>query len=551
MRPRKTAIYLLTVLLGLVMVLCGFMAIDIDDSVPFSFLAVSRGGTEKIHFWEKEAGECYVFLPGSVDLEHLHISTRKPIRIGDRNMFLGRSCKGLEWDKAYALSGAGNMKTITFLQSENLPAMYIDTQSGSMDYIHEKKGNGEAGSVRLYDEEGRRNYRGDVELLKGHGNSTFTNSKQKKPYNMKLSLKGDLLSMGEAKKWILLSNLYDSSHLKNKLVFDFAAAAGLTYSPDSRWVDLYLNGNYAGLYLLCEKNEIDPQRIAISEEGSFLISKDKGDRLEQQGIPHFVTEEGVPLRIHSCTMEENAMVSLVQSAENAMFAPDGIDPATGKHWTELIDLDSWVRKYLVEEIFGGGDAGHYSQYFYCEGGKIYAGPVWDYDITMGVDGLVPSVFYAHREHMSPWFHALYGTPQFFNRVMELYEEEFDPLLKTLVEETIPAYAALTSQSARLNALRWFGDAETEARRMQTYMEGRREFLRDIWVKKRPYAEVTVVGADQILTYAPVFAVRHGDDLTDVPAWEACDWYLYGEDTLFDITQPIFEDAAVYAKGTSE
>ena len=69
--------------------------------------------------------------------------------------------------------------------------------------------------------------------------------------------------MGAAKKWILLANAFDASNINNKMAYDFAAKAGCAYTPECRWVDLYLNGAYTGLYLLSERNEVDSQRVDI------------------------------------------------------------------------------------------------------------------------------------------------------------------------------------------------------------------------------------------------------------------------------------------------
>lgn len=166
MKPRKTPIYMGMLLMAAIVVLCGWMGIEVDNGEPFSFLAVSRGGTETIRFWEKEPGACYVFLPSGMELDHLHISTQKPVRIGQRQMWRGRSCKGLEWETTYDLSGAEGLNTITFLRSENVGAMFLDTRSGSMEQIHASKGHQESGELRLYDEQGRRNYRGKLRRSK-------------------------------------------------------------------------------------------------------------------------------------------------------------------------------------------------------------------------------------------------------------------------------------------------------------------------------------------------------------------------------------------------
>lgn len=550
MRHRRIGIHIMTILL-----LAAAFYFGIPGSVDapaLSFEILTGDGFEKIRMWEKETGEFYVFLPSYANLEDVQIRSDKTVVLDGRSFTDGMTCRGLELDTAYPLSGIKKPGTIMFVRSRDLPAVYIDTASGSMDYIHESKKNKESGTMRLYSADGSLRCRGTLKTISGRGNSTFL--EEKKPYSLKLSAPADLLGMGEAEKWILLANYYDTSNLKNKLVLDYAARVGLAYTPESRWVDLWLNGEYAGLYLLCERNEVHPQRVALAENQGFLISKDNRQRMDDQSIPYFPTEKGVPLRIHYCSIPNERMMTLCQSAENAILAADGIDPQSGKHWEELIDLDSWARKYLVEEIFGGGDAGLYSQFFYYEGdgsqGKIYAGPVWDYDITMGTGGVemtVPNVFFAHREYISPWFRALYDSGLFYSKITELFRREFYPQLVDLVEEEIPRYQALIEAAAGMNQIRWGGDTALQTERVQNYMRSRTEFLKKVWIDGQECVEVTVVHPDVLLEYAPMFAIPRGETFPELADWKQLDWCITGTDIPFDLTQPIREDVSIQAR----
>ncbi len=213
--------------------------------------------------------------------------------------------------------------------------------------------------------------------------------------------------------------------------------------PDSRWVDLYLNGEYAGLYQLSERNEVHSERVDIGQENSFLVSLELESRLEAQNYPYVLTRENQALRVHypenPTKTELTRIESCLQSVENAILSEDGIDPETGKHWTELIDLDSWVRKYLIEEVFGNGNAGAISQYFYLDGteesGKLYAGPGWDYDVTMGSSAAwylkELQTFFANRLHLrqgqdNPWLYFLYRWEPFYQRMQGCTRPNFCP-----------------------------------------------------------------------------------------------------------------------------
>lgn len=559
MRSRKLGIYIMTVLL--ILAACFFGIQESARTAPFSFFAVTEAGTEKIHYWQNPEGQAYVFLPGHVNLSQIHLvnNSLRPLKFDELVLTHGSACEPLQLNKAYVLSGrSGIPETVTFVQSANVPAMYIDTASGSLDYILQSKENKEYAKMRLYTREGELNHAGNLEFIKTRGNNVdflISIDFLKMPYSIKLMNQADLLGMGEASKWILLSNPFDVSHLRNKIVYDFARELGLAYSPECRWVDLYVNGNYAGLYLLCERNEIHPQRVNLSKEGSFLVSQELDFRLEEQGIPYIWTDRGDSLRIQESSMELWELEQIWRTAENAIWAVDGIDPETGKHWTELIDLDSWAKKYLIEEVFGNVDGGRVSQFYYYDGresaGKIYAGPVWDYDTTMGnpriASTVAPSLLFVnvpYEQWGSPWFNKLYQDPVFFQYMTELYEQKFKPLLKEVLEERIGQYVSEISAAARMNQLRWpCADLEGQAEIIRSYMTRRLDFFDELWLEDRDYSIVAADRMGRMFNYV----VFKGEYLPELPYRENCVWYDAETNQPFDSSQPIFEDKRLYMK----
>ena len=361
-----------------------------EVNIPLSAVVKQEGRQEKITCWADAAGGYYLFLPGYAQLDSVSLQPQSPdVRIDGKLVEKGMSCENLSLDVSYSLSfdtSQGRIATVlTLMQSQNLPAIYVDTLSGSMELVHRDKGNQEQGTMRLYLPDGQLDSEGNLESVKGRGNSSWL--QEKRPYSLTLHAEADLLGMGQAKNWILLANAMDPSHLRNKVAYDLAAKAGMAHSPESRWVDLYLNGEYAGVYLLSERNEIHSERLDLPLVGSFLVSRESGWRLISQNYPHIITDSGAALRIHDSGLTRTDLDEVWQSVENAILAEEGIDPVTGKSWQELIDMDSWVMEYLMGEVFGNVDAGTISAYFYKDGrdpsGKIYAGPVWDYNLAYG------------------------------------------------------------------------------------------------------------------------------------------------------------------------
>lgn len=437
---------------------------------------------------------------------------------------------------------------ITFVQSANVGTLYLDVPERDMEYVHEKKGNKASGTACMYDANGQVLYNGTLSEISGRGNYTWF--LDKKPYGITLSKDADLLGTGAADRWILLANAFDTSNLRNKIAYTFASDFGLAYSPACDWVDLYINGCYHGLYLLSERNEIHPQRINIDENESFLLSAEPEYRMIEQNYPYHCTANGNIFRIRSNSMAEGEMEYVIQCAENAILAEDGIDPWTQKYYTELIDMDSWARKYLIEEIFGNYDGGRISQFYYYtrSDGKIYAGPIWDMDNTMGISSLTaaPNMLLAGRHHMltyedQPLFYALMQKEDFRQTVLTLYQEEMLPLLETYCQTVIPAYSQRICQARQNDQLFW-GWSSTDLRSNSAeficdYLGDRTAFWTDYWFSDTPYYTVEFNHPVGLLL---ALLVKEGENLSTFPcADQNC--CLAGTEEFYDISLPIYQD----------
>lgn len=578
----KVIIYIITIFFVVLAAVIGYGQIKSMDFTPFYFEVAAGDARERIEYWENADGDLYVFLPSYASMQEVYINleTSKDIFLNYELLSEGMSCEGYGLNEWYELSvGSAEHETtqkLMFVQSANVATMYIQTRSGDMDYIYRKKGNEESGNMTLYHTDGSVVFAGDMNSLKGRGNSTWTQF-EKKPFALKLENAVDLLGMGEAEKWILLANADDPSNMRNKMVYDYADAVGLLYSPDSQWVDLYLNGEYAGLYLLCERIEIHEERVDInapdnSGSGSYIVSMEMAERMEEAGTSFVVTGMGQPLRINEPPKVSEELTNNIrtqwQSVENAILAQDGIDPVSGKSYTELIDLNSWVDKYLVEEIFASVDACYLSQYFYSEGtdggNVVYAGPVWDYDHAVAREEfLEPDALIANRQFVkvgvyTPWFYNLYRKEEFYNRLTEVYADKHVEQIDVLIEEKIPSYAEEIKVASEMNQIRWFGSSDetldTEVAIITKFLSERKEFLNSVWLENREYYTVSVdSGLGGVFLY---YAVSPGEcmkELPDLPEFDTmyfAGWYVKETNQVFDITQPITGDTEIYAKWNS-
>lgn len=562
MRYGKVFIGLFTVLLILAALVFGINEYAWDGTVGITARITVQGAQEEVRVWQQDRDDYYLFLPSYAELSQVQLfaNVSNPVSLNGKPINEGIRCEGLqldvEHDLCYLSRGKEHHYSLTILRSANVPALYVDTASGTMTGIHKTKGTAEPGELRLYLSDGTLDYSGRLESIKGRGNSTWEYTK--KPYNLTLSTDGDLLGMGSGKKWILLANALDQTHLRNKIALDLARDAGLAYTPEGQWVELYLNGDYTGLYLLTERNEVHPNRVNIAREGSFLVEKDWQWRFEDSGDPYLVTRDNTALQINYSDFSEEELLERIQSAENAILAEDGIDPVTGKHWRELIDVDSWVKKYLVEEILGNADASTLSQFFYLDGagpeGTICAGPIWDMDQTLRESGSPwlqkVDQFYGNKPRVygSGWFAALYRNEEFYSRLRDVYEETFLPLLTDLAEQGIDDYVNQIRLAAYQDGLRW-GEYyfDNHCAQLRAYLDKRLNFLNRLWVEEVPYVNVVIFDVG----YANrSIAIPQGTCIPELPVYESDGttryhgWYYWDTDIPFDITQPVYEDIEI-------
>ena len=102
-----------------------------------------------------------------------------------------------------------------------------------------------------------------LEFIRGRGNSTWRAAK--KPYKIKLDDKINLFGMGKNKHWALIANYYDTSLTVDRFVAWLGDQMGMPYTPRGVPVDLFMNGEYYGSYLLMEEVRVDSNRVDIEE----------------------------------------------------------------------------------------------------------------------------------------------------------------------------------------------------------------------------------------------------------------------------------------------
>ena len=311
--------------------------------------------------------------------------------------------------------------------------------------------------IVIIDEEGGsyETLRDEASTIKIRGNSTT--SGYKKPFNIKFSEKTDVLGMGENKKWSLLANCFDKTLIRNLVVFDVAKQLNVPYTPDYRVVDVYLDNELQGSYLLVDSVEVSSTRVDIdTTENEFLLELDKNPadfdtqyiRSTEYGIRFAINE---PEKIDLTDEQLEYVKNFITEAEKALAGGDM------EEIEKYFDIESMVSFYLVQEFFRNVDVNTSSTRFHIKDGKIYGGPVWDFDLSSGnynwgyyrqmFDGMGNSYAGLFATNM-PWFEALTQIEEFRELVTQKFLEnqalfvnlyEDNELGQNHIDETIATY----------------------------------------------------------------------------------------------------------------
>ena len=318
----------------------------------------------------------------------------------------------------------------------DVPKIFITTQTNvTRDYC--------AAAVRVIDKKGGT----EPELsdtgakVKIRGNSTSSGAK--KPFNIKFSSKTDLLGMGKNKKWCLLANCYEKTLLRNQTVLDFSAAIGLAYTPKYRVCDVYLNENFLGSYLVTDAIGASKTRVDIDTDANeFILERDS---YTDEGTTYFTTDiYGIRFGINEPdeqTAEQKAwLFDFVAKAERALAG------GSLKEIEKYFDVDSMVDFYIVLEYFKNVDVGTGSTRFYIKNGRIYGGPVWDFDLSAGN---CSSDYYRDYNNVGTsgnsweglwcermWFRPLLSVPSVREKLAARYAELQDEIINLYADNTL-------------------------------------------------------------------------------------------------------------------
>ncbi len=216
----------------------------------------------------------------------------------------------------------------------------------------------------------------DAEIII-RGNST--SGSPKKPYNIKLSKSKKVLGLPSGKKWCLLAESFDKTMMRNYIAFSLGHKFGLSDTPNFRYVDVYVNGIFKGMYLLC--TPISDGRLNLDKKENSYLFETEATRPEPGKDFYTTPIFGLRFMIkHPDSLDNEKREYLNCFFGNMEGALKSRDMSVLK---EYIDIESFVNSFVLHEIMKPIDFTYSSVYYTLCDGVLKAGPIWDFDLSSG------------------------------------------------------------------------------------------------------------------------------------------------------------------------
>lgn len=366
-----------------------------------------------------------------------------------------------EWINPESITVYSNVVTVAYT---GLPTVYVDTDS-EIDIT--SKSEWVDATLRI---EGANTASWNTETpivteVKGRGNTTWELF-QKKPFALKLGDKTKIMGLPKHKRWVLLANAADKTLLRNSLASYLSKTVftNMAWTPSFHSVELVLNGDFRGSYIIGEQIKINDNRVNISKaDKAFIV--EINERLDEDF--NYRTTHGVaislkdydddtyPGKAGAIEFGENYVKPIIEHVEDVLFSDDYNNPFTG--YSSVIDEDSFIDWYLINEISKNEDAKVFSSiymYYKPSDNKIYMGPIWDFDLGFGNSSVTDCNNYTGLYvYYGCWLSRLFTDPVFKNRVKKRFfeiEDQFTNILENWTKQQ--AYDL--SVSAEINFKIW-------------------------------------------------------------------------------------------------
>ena len=319
--------------------------------------------------------------------------------------------------------------------------------------------------------------------IRGRGHSTW--GQPKNPYKVQFTNDaayaaiGDVLGMRKQRNWALLADYYDRSLIRNKLALTLGSSSvfadGIKWTPSGQHVEVRLNGDYVGVYLLTEDIRIDPARLNLKRmssnptanevDGGYIVEVD--ERLDCYNDGDLNLQLTTPYQVPICvdTPDEEA-ITQAQLAWIKGFLVDVERDLYVANRLDRINATSFVDWYLIQELFRNNDAIFLSSDFMWKDTaaaanpkdrRLNMGPLWDFDRGAGNvnynDNWLTEGCWVSKAYQPNWYSKLFDNPDFLALTISRWKQK-RPTLEAFVNFSIDTFARRLVVAAQRNFTRW-------------------------------------------------------------------------------------------------
>lgn len=384
----------------------------------------------------------------------------------------------------------------TNFTSSNLPIIVIETHGQTIPLDNPRI---IADMGITYNGPGVRNYTTDTfNIYSGkisieiHGSSTA--GWTKKSYSLETENADgsnnnvSLLDMPAENDWILYAPYYDRSLMRDVLVYDLAREMGW-YASRTRYCELVLNNKYQGLYILMEKIKRDKNRVDISKlkpdeisgdnvTGGYIIKIDKEawkHGFDSKYKPYPGATQTIryqywyPDKNNIVPEQEDYISHYVWNFEDVMAGDDYAD----REYPAYMNVHSFVDYFIINELSKNVDGYRLSSYLYkdrdSKGGKLTAGPVWDYNFSFGNVAYDDAQYYTgwelfyltQNDGLVPfWWRKLIHDSVFVQQIIQRWHDlRKDLITRDHLDGFIDTVADTLAEAKDRNFSRWIGPGD--------------------------------------------------------------------------------------------
>ncbi|MCR5132103.1 MAG: CotH kinase family protein [Prevotella sp.] len=358
--------------------------------------------------------------------------------------------------------------------------------------------------------------------IRGRGNSSWL-WYDKKPYRIKLDQKHKLLGLAKAKSWVLLANYRDVTDLMNTFVFQMGEWMGLPFTNHTRYVELFLNGDYKGIYQLTEQVQQGSNRVNISDDGGILLSLDVDDGPGED-----------PYAEDNFYSQVYRMPAAVKYPDDEYFTDNTVDSVKAEfaileqaikdkdyeRVKTLLDIPSFIKYLQIQEfIYNVELSAPRSIYLHKDGdGKWFMGPLWDFDAGYDFEwsnmmtghtffsnyketvmGSNPYKRNGNYNYVPQFFTDLFGCSEFVQAYKDQWAAVKDSIVERNWKEMENYIVNLRRACMPRESNRWPISGKTfntEVEKMHEWLENRCAFLTNL-IENIPMPDDTPIHDEQV------------------------------------------------------